>query len=112
MRNSWEDVDWILRATVDFVAFTTLVEDIRLGQTGFAFILNNKGKLQTRPTTRPSSDMIDSTVIYEEFFANQRVSPGKISIATKTDGSRHKNIYIAASIKNGDWLLVYQQRTG
>ncbi len=111
VRNTWEDIDWILRATVDFVEFTTLVEDIRLGQTGFAFILNNKGELQTRPTTRPSSDMIDNTVIYEEFFANQRVSPGKISIATKTDSSRNKNIYIAASIKNGDWLLVYQQRT-
>ena len=110
VRNSWEDIDWILRATVDFVAFTTLVEDIRLGQTGFAFILNNKGKLQTTPTTRPSSDMIDNTAIYEEFFANQRISPGKISISTKTDSSRNKNIYIAASIKNGTWLLVYQQR--
>ena len=55
--------------------------------------------------------MIDSKAIYEEFLANQRISPGKISIATKTDGSRNKNIYIAASIKNGDWLLVYQQRT-
>ena len=45
VRNSWEDIHWILRATVDFVAFTTLVENIRLGQTGFAFILNNEGKV-------------------------------------------------------------------
>ena len=110
VRNNWEGDHWILRATIDFVAFTTLVENIRLGQTGFAFILNREGKLQTTPKTRPSMDMIDSKTIYEEFLANQQNSPGKIRIATKTDSSRHKNIYIAASIKNGDWLLVYQQR--
>jgi two-component system NtrC family sensor kinase len=110
VRNSREGVHWILRATIDFVAFTTLVENIRIGQTGFAFILNNEGKLQTTPKTRPSMDMIDSKTIYEEFLANQQISPGKILIATKTDSSLHKNIYIAASIKNGDWLLVYQQR--
>ncbi len=109
--NSRDDGSLILRATIDFVAFTTMVENIRLGQTGFAFILNNAGKLQTTPETNPSKDMIDSKTIYEEFLANQQISPGKIRIATKTDASRHKNIYIAASIKNGDWLLVYQQRT-
>ena len=110
VRNNREGAHWILRATIDFVAFTTLVENIRLGQTGFAFILNHEGKLQTTPKTKPSMDMIDSNTIYEEFLANQQISPGKIRIATKTDSSRHKNIYIAASIKNGDWLLVYQQR--
>ena len=54
--------------------------------------------------------MIESNTIYEEFMAKQQVSSGKISITTKTDSSRHRNIYIASSIKNGDWLLVYQQR--
>jgi two-component system NtrC family sensor kinase len=47
VRNSGADGHWILRATIDFVRFTTLVENIRLGQTGFAFILNKKGELQT-----------------------------------------------------------------
>ncbi len=42
-------VKWILRATVDFDAFNSLVENIRIGSTGFAFILNNKGELQTKP---------------------------------------------------------------
>jgi len=44
VRNSREGGYWILRATIDFVAFTTLVENIRLGQTGFAFIcLSQRG---------------------------------------------------------------------
>ena len=84
VRNNWEGDHWILRATIDFVAFTTLVENIRLGQTGFAFILNREGKLQTTPRTRPSMDMIDSKTIYEEFLANQQ-------IFTRKDPHRHQN---------------------
>ena len=110
VRNSWEGIPWILRATIDFVAFTTLVENIRLGQTGFAFILNHEGKLQTTSTTQPSVDMIDSKAIYDDFFTKQHASPVKRRFATQADISGHQNIYIAASIKDGDWLLVYQQR--
>ena len=101
---------WILRATIDFVAFTTLVENIRLGETGFAFILNDKGKLQTTPITRHSVNIIPSQTIYEEFFSKQPVSSQQIRIVIKSDRTNHKNIYIAASLKNGNWLLVYQQR--
>ena len=32
-------------------------------------------------------------------------------MGTKSDSSGNKNIYIAAFLKNKDWLLVYQQRT-
>ncbi len=110
VRNSREDRHWILRATIDFVTFTTLVENIRLGQTGFAFILNNKGELQTTPITRPSADILASKTIYAEFLANPSASPGEVRIAVKSDSSQHENIYIAAFLKNGDWLLVYQQR--
>jgi two-component system NtrC family sensor kinase len=110
VRNSREGGYWILRATIDFVAFTTLVENIRLGQTGFAFILNKKGELQTRPVTRPSSDIIASKTIYAELLAKPSVSPSEVSITIRSDSSQHENIYISAFLKNGDWLLVYQQR--
>ncbi len=110
MRNSREGNYWILRATIDFVAFTTLVENIRLGQTGFAFILNKKGELQTRPVTRPSSDIIASKTIYAELLAKPSVSSSEVSITVRSDSYQHENIYIAAFLKNGDWLLIYQQR--
>ena len=110
VRNDRAGSPWLLRATIDFVAFTTLVENIRLGQTGFAFILNNKGELQTTPITRPAIDIVSSKSIYEEFLAKQPVSQQEIRIAIKSDKSKHKNMYIAASLKNGNWLLVYQQR--
>jgi two-component system NtrC family sensor kinase len=110
VRNSDIDGYWILRATIDFVAFTTLVENIRLGQTGFAFILNNQGEAQTTPIRGPFTDIMASKAIYAEFLAKSADSPGKVHIAVKADSSRHKNIYIAAFLKNGDWLLVCQQR--
>jgi two-component system NtrC family sensor kinase len=110
VRNSREDGYWILRATIDFVAFTTLVENIRLGQTGFAFILNTKGELQTTAITKPSMDIIDSKAIYAEFSAKPPASPSDVRISVKTGSSRHENIYIAAFLKSGEWLLVYQQR--
>jgi len=110
VRSSGKDGYWILRATIDFVAFTTLVENIRLGQTGFAFILNNRGEFQTTPIRGPSTDMMASKKIYTEFLAKSTDSPDQVHIAVKAVSSRHKNIYIAAFLKKGDWLLVYQQR--
>jgi len=110
VRNSREEGHWILRATIDFVRFTTLVENIRLGQTGFAFILNDKGELQTTPVTKPTVDIIAGKTIYTEFLAKPSVSPGRVRIAIKSDNARKENIYIAAFLKKGDWLLVYQQR--
>ena len=49
VRENWKGEKWILRATIDFVAFNNLVENIRIGQTGFAFILNRKAEFQTKP---------------------------------------------------------------
>ena len=57
VRNSHQEGHWILRATIDFVRFTNLVENIRLGETGFAFILNKTGELQTTPISRPSIEV-------------------------------------------------------
>jgi two-component system NtrC family sensor kinase len=88
VRNSEEDGHWILRATIDFVRFTTLVENIRLGQTGFAFILNHKGEFQTTPITGPTADIIAGKTIYAEFLAKSSVSPSRVRIAVKSDSAR------------------------
>lgn len=110
VRNSHQEGYWILRATVDFVRFTSLVENIRLGETGFAFILNKAGELQTTPILRPSIEVDASKTIYSEFLAQSPVISGEPRVAVKSDSNQNKNIYIAAPIKNRDWMLVYQQR--
>jgi two-component system NtrC family sensor kinase len=110
VRDSRPDGYWILRATIDFVRFTNLVENIRLGETGFALILNKKGELQTTPISSPSIDVNSSKTIYAEFLTQSSTNPGEMRIAVKSDNNQKKNIYVAARLKNGDWLLVYQQR--
>ena len=109
VKTSGEGHTWILRSTIDFVAFNTLVESIRLGETGFAIILNKEGKLQTTPISKPSLDTIPAKNIYAEFLENPARSVDKIRIAVKSDSSDHKKIFVASFLKNGDWLLVYQQ---
>ena len=64
VRENWNGDPWILRATVDFVAFNNLVEKIRIGKTGFAFILNRRGEFQTKPLF----DLIANKEPYTDFL--------------------------------------------
>jgi two-component system NtrC family sensor kinase len=97
---------WILRATIDFVAFNDLVENIRIGETGFAYILNRKGEFQTKtlldvlPAKGPCADFVETGKKIED----------TICITEKVDESGNKNLYVTASLKDGDWFLVFRQR--
>jgi two-component system NtrC family sensor kinase len=106
VRDNWMGEKWILRATIDFVAFNSLVENIRIGETGFAFILNKEGKFQTKPLL----DIVTTRKPYIDFLSDRNITKDEIHVVERTDESGHKNIYVAAPLKNGDWLLVYQQR--
>ncbi|MDY6972882.1 MAG: ATP-binding protein [Thermodesulfobacteriota bacterium] len=105
VQKRWRGEEWILRATIDFGAFNTLVENIRVGETGFAYIINRDAEFQTKPpldttpSRRPYMDLLKGTAAHE------------IHIFEKKDDTGHKNIYVSAFLKNGDWLLVYQQRS-
>jgi len=111
VRGTHLDTPWILRATIDFVAFNNLVKSIHLGQTGFAFILNREGDLQTTLLTKKSGGLLPNKTILTKFLEQAPVSPDDICIVLKPDSYRQKNIYVAAFLKSGQWLLVYQQRT-
>ncbi len=105
VRNNHEGRPWILRATVDFVAFNDLVESIRIGQTGFAFILNRNGEFQTKPLIEIASRRGP----YREFLGITEDKGQGVHIVRKKDESGSDSIYVAAFLKEGDWLLVYQQ---
>jgi len=94
-----------LRATIDFVAFNTLVENIRIGQTGFAFIVNKDGEFQTRSLL----DVAACKDIYLDVLAEGKAGENKMSIAERCDSTGKKNILVADFLKGNDWLLVYQQ---
>jgi len=107
VQNSHQGKPWILRSTIDFVAFNNLVRSIRIGKTGFAFILNRQGEFQTEPLL----DIVPSKETYMDFIKTGKEKDEEVHISEKKDASGNKNIYVSAFLKNGEWLLVFQQNT-
>jgi len=105
VQDNWKGDPWILRATIDFVAFNDFVKNIRIGETGFAYILNREGKFQTKPFF----DIPPKNEPYRDFLKIKEDDPKKVQIVEKKDDSGKKTIYVASFLKDGDWLLVYQQ---
>src|SRR5208337_3580364 len=118
------DTEWLLRATIDFVAFNSLVERIRIGETGSALIVNGAGEYQTRLRTELVPDM--AGLLRRTSWArnggqetDDPVSSQVREIKTFSSGSnavsgivrnRNRNIiYILMPLKAGDWTLAYEQ---
>ncbi|MCP3872764.1 MAG: GHKL domain-containing protein [Desulfobacteraceae bacterium] len=111
VRQVHEGQIWILRATIDFVAFNTLVENIRIGETGFAFILNQKSEFQTKPRLDISAEKEFYKVLLKKKTNNHRdvnISRGSVGeVDTISQGDEY--IYVSSFLKNGEWLLIYRQ---
>ena len=96
---------WILRATVDFEAFNSLVENIRIGSTGFAFILNRKGEFQTKPRF----EIVASREPFLSFLTTHHEIRDEVDVTESPNESGVDYIYVMSPLKNGDWLLGYEQ---
>jgi two-component system NtrC family sensor kinase len=108
VRRTWEGKHWILRSTINFTAFNSIVENLRIGQTGFAFIVNKEGKLQTKSHM---GDLLAEERPCMKFFEQLKEDEQKIHIIEECGDEKNKSIYVAASLKNGDWMLVFRQDT-
>ena len=105
VRDNWKGREWILRATIDFVAFNALVENIHVGKTGFAFILNAGGELQTKPF----QDIKPDRKVYMRFIKEGELRGRPVNVAEGEDAFGKKKIYVSTFLKNGDWMMVFQQ---
>jgi two-component system NtrC family sensor kinase len=106
VRENWNGDPWILRATIDFVAFNNLVVNIRIGETGFAFILNKKGEFQTKPVY----DLVPNKVPYDDCLKDCKECKDGVCVMERNDEAGNPVIYVSALLKHGDWLLIYQQK--
>ena len=101
-----ENDRWFLvRSTIDFMSFKSLVENLRVGLTGHAFILNREGDFQTQPTM----DMPPDPSGYAYFWEAVEKTRNKILVTRRPDESGRDSLYAVAGLKNGDWLLVVKQ---
>ncbi len=97
---------YLLKATIDFEAFNQLVESIRMGATGFAFIFNLDGQFQTTPRMTVALDRPPYSALSEGEVADDRVS-----ILEGTDVMGRPTLFAFAPLKQGRWILCYQQTT-
>jgi two-component system NtrC family sensor kinase len=103
VRQEREGRPWILRATIDFREFNGLVEFLRIGKTGFAFILNADGQFQTEPIAGINTDELVM------LFENSRIVNQSNMITRKSTPGGDEIIYAMTTLKNGDWIMVIQQ---
>ncbi|WP_421903711.1 sensor histidine kinase [Maridesulfovibrio sp.] len=96
---------WTLRATIDFLAFSNLVENIHIGETGYAYILNNEGVFQTRPQANRNRELVLTP--YENIQQPAHAEDVTIQLNKGSDGEKY--VTVSSMLKNGDWKLVYQQ---
>jgi two-component system NtrC family sensor kinase len=97
---------YLVRATVDFEAFNYLVQNLRVGRTGFAFILNKAEQLQTNTM----ADFKPCQSCYAIFREAIEKTKRNILLTQWADDSGQEQLFAVASLKNGEWLLVVQQQ--
>lgn len=99
-----EGARWLLRATIDFVAFNSLVEATQLGKTGSAFIVNRNGDFQTRPRFEAAfhREMLTG-------FLSRKTVEERVEVFENDDPSGRTFLSLMTPLKNGQWILVYLQ---
>ncbi|HCY85624.1 MAG TPA: two-component sensor histidine kinase [Desulfobacteraceae bacterium] len=107
------DTDWIIRATIDFVTFSNLVENIRIGETGFAFIVNRENEFQTKTRI----DISREKPFYQHLIEAPKGALDDVRITRQRVAEANgllkgdEYIYVSSFLKDGEWLLVYRQNT-
>ncbi len=94
----------ILRATIDSDAFGHKVESIRIGKSGEAFLLNRKGRFQTR--LQGQKNLLD---VDPDYSAYQKKDNDVTSFSLE-NVSGTKFLCSTSPINNGQWLLVVRQK--
>jgi two-component system NtrC family sensor kinase len=93
----------ILRSTINFTGFNTMVENIQVGETGIAYILNGEGRLQTKADIKINPSFITS-------LADHRDNKNKKTIIVeKQDTAGNNYLYVISTLKNIDWSVVFRQ---
>ena len=98
-----ENIHYILRSTINFGAFNSMVENIHMGKTGVAFIVNSRGELQTKTNISFPPEVVDSLPKGGDFYNN------KTLFVKKKDASGREYVCVAAMLNNIDWMMVFHQ---
>lgn len=107
VRRDYQGRHWIVRATIDFMAFNDLVKNLRIGETGVACILNKSEAYQTSPPV----GSVPGENHFSKFIDQTGRDKSRVRIFEIAGAAGPKSIHVGAFLKNGEWLLIYRQDT-
>ncbi|MBW1812334.1 MAG: two-component sensor histidine kinase [Deltaproteobacteria bacterium] len=94
---------WVIRASIDTQVFDTLVEEVRIGKTGEAYIVNSEGILQTnRRSGGKLMEVLDEII---RFPSNE----GEIQTFISNDPTGKAFFHATTWLGGKKWLLVVRQ---
>ncbi len=100
--------NWILRATIDTEFFRSLVENVRIGETGEVFLLNEEGIFQTSP--RFSGRIMEKSSLPLKNVQDNDISIDFIDPKRGDSGSgSHRQVVARTWLKELRWMLVVRQ---
>ena len=100
-----EGKKWVIRATIDTYVFTDLVEKVRIGETGEAYILHGKGVFQTQ--RRSGGDLMDK----DPDLIVERGRHEGIKVFVQNDSRGEEYLYATTWLQGKNWMLVVRQET-
>lgn len=103
VKQTESDKTWYLRATIDTYFFNDLVENIRIGKTGEAYIVNARGIFQTRQ--RSGGRLMEHD---PDFGFYDMASDNGASFSAGGRFNR-QYLYSAVPLKHKNWTLVVRQ---
>ncbi len=96
---------WLLRSTINFTAFNDLVENLQIGKTGFAFIVNREGNFQTQS----KSEAITAKQLSLSFINKDRNPDGIVIQEAFGASVQEQIILVTGFLKGNEWVMVFQQ---
>jgi two-component system, NtrC family, sensor kinase len=96
---------WVIRATIDTYLFTDLVEKVRIGKTGEAYILHGDGVFQTQ--RRSGGNLMDKDP--DLIVARGRHEGIKVFVQKNSRGEEY--LYATTWLHGKNWMLVVRQET-
>lgn len=96
---------WVIRATIDTYVFNELVEKVRIGKTGEAYILNAQGIFQTARRSGGNLLAKDPDDVQET-----KPQPGVRSFIKK-DARGDECLFATTWLHEKEWMLVVRQET-
>ncbi len=98
-----EEKTWYLRATIDTYVFNDLVEKIRIGKTGEAYLVNRDGILQSR--RRSGGKLMEA----DDDFGGYIIEDESIASFSARSNNGQRYLYAVGPLRQTDWLMVVRQ---